>query len=535
MKLRYPDYLTVYTEKDAKTFPFAQTVSFDDVSVSMTEADGAIRLQLTADTTPVRYIRLRYNFTDEEKRKESVRILGDTYERGYGTLRWEGIVPERMMTWYMLVSNGSDRNPDCSGRFTEGFGVKVQPNSFVNWQYDSKGVSMWADVRCGGLGVLLGGRTLDVCDIVFGEYRDCSAFEAGRAFCRMMCPTSVLPDHKVYGSNNWYYAYGKSSHDEILGDTKIVADQCEGLDNIPYMVIDDGWQKNGCDAPWNILRDTFHDMKELAGQMRAASVRPGIWVRYLIDNHHEIEGTKPEWYMPNNPNVLDPSVPEVLAYIRETTKMLRGWGYELIKHDFSCYDCFGKWGSAMRQSVTDNGWSFRDNSKTSAEIYLAFCRAVREAAGDDCVIIGCNTVSHLVAGMYELNRTGDDTSGFEWNRTRFMGVNTLAMRMIQNGIFYMTDADCVGITGAIPWELNRQWLDLLAKSGSPLFVSCKPGVLKDNEYKELKEAWAINSVQQNDCRPLDWMDNECPEIWLIDGKEVRYDWYEDTGVASFRP
>ena len=83
--------------------------------------------------------------------------------------------------------------------------------------------------------------------------------------------------------------------------------------------------------------------------------------------------------------------------------------------------------------------------------------------------------------------------------------------------------------------MNRQWLDLLAKSGSPLFVSCKPGVLNDAEYAELKAAWAINSVQENDCRPLDWMESTCPELWLIDGEEVKYNWYENTGVASFKP
>lgn len=531
MILRNPNFITLYTgDKDKSVFPDASGIVSDissasvgDVSVNLTEADGALRLSLTADNTPVRFIRLRFNFSECEKRNESIKILGDTYERGYGDLHWGGIVPERMMTWYMLVSNGSDMNTDCTGRFTEGFGVKVQPNSFVTWQYDGAGVTMWADVRCGGMGVILGGRTLDVCDIVFGEYRDCSAFDAGRQFCRLMCPVSVLPDHKVYGSNNWYYAYGTSSQDEILGDTKIVADQCKGLDNIPYMVIDDGWQKYSCDGPWDELRDTFHDMKELASKMREAGVRPGIWVRYLIDSHHEIKGAEPHWYLERDQKYLDPSVPEVIEYVKATTRMFREWGYELIKHDFSSFDCFGRWGFMMRNTVTTDGWSFRDRSRTSAEIYLGFLRAVRESAGQDCVIIGCNTSSHMVAGLYELNRTGDDTSGFEWDRTRKMGVNTVAFRLIQNGIFYMADGDCVGITGAIGWNINRQWLDLLARSGSPLFVSCKPGVLNASEYEELKAAWAINSLQENDCRPLDWMENICPERWLINGEEVVFD------------
>lgn len=96
------------------------------------------------------------------------------------------------------------------------------------------------------------------------------------------------------------------------------------------------------------------------------------------------------------------------------------------------------------------------------------------------------------------------------------------------------DADCVGITEKVPWVLNRLWLDVLSRSGSPLFVSCKPGVLGDAEQAELKSAWAVNSVQQNDCRPLDWMENVYPALWLIDGETVEYDWYAQPPVPSLQ-
>jgi len=534
MKLRVPDRYAVYTEDAVFGGIFTSDIVHNDICMTVNESDGSLSLRIKADTSPLKYIRLRWNFAENEKRSDNFRIMGDDYERGYAKLHWTGIEPDRIMPWYMLVSNGSDRKHDVCGRFTEGFGVQVQCGSIVTWQYDSAGITMWADIRNGGAGVLLGGRTLDVCSIVFGEYRDMTAFDAGRAFCRLMCPVTKTADHKVYGSNNWYYAYGNSSHEEILSDTRIVAGQCAGLENIPYMVIDDGWQKNRCDAPWTETNERFPDMKKLADEMRAAGVRPGIWVRYLIDEHYELAEAKSEWRFEKKPAYLDPSHPEVIAYVKRITKMLREWGYDLIKHDYSTYDVFGRWGRDMKEQMTEDGWHFYDRTRTSAEIITDFYRAVRDAAGDDCVIIGCNTISHLCAGMYELNRTGDDTSGFDWSRTRRMGVNTLAFRLIQNGIFYMADADCVGITGAIPWSLNRQWLDVLAKSGSPLFVSCKPGVLNEKELEELKTAWAINSVQENIMRPLDWMENEYPELWLIDGEEVRYNWYEED-VPAFNP
>ena len=95
---------------------------------------------------------------------------------------------------------------------------------------------------------------------------------------------------------------------------------------------------------------------------------------------------------------------------------------------------------------------------------------ILENAGD-MVIMGCNTLSHLCAGLVHINRTGDDTSGREWERTRRLGVNTMAFRLCQNNRFYVADADCAGITPAVPWSYNKQWVRLLGESGTPLFVS----------------------------------------------------------------
>ena len=115
-----------------------------------------------------------------------------------------------------------------------------------------------------------------------------------------------------------------------------------------------------------------------------------------------------------------------------------------------------------------------------------------------------------------------------------MGVNTLAFRLMQNGTFYGADADCVGITGKIDWRLNRQWLQVLSQSGSPLFVSCKPGVLNDAQLEELRTAYRINSVQENKVRPIDWMETTTPELWEIDGETVRFHWYDVMGTNNMK-
>lgn len=114
--------------------------------------------------------------------------------------------------------------------------------------------------------------------------------------------------------------------------------------------------------------------------------------------------------------------------------------------------------------MAKDGWAFADRSRTTAEIIIDHYRSIR-AGADDAVLIGCNTIGHLSAGIFDVTRTGDDTSGKEWDRVRKMGVNTLAFRMPQHGTFFAVDADCVGqtATNSIPWAKNQQWLDLLAQ------------------------------------------------------------------------
>ena len=530
MQLRYADRMEIVTQAGQQVFstPAAQ---WDDVYVAQHLEGQKLNVELCAQETPVRFIRLRWLFAEGEKRSD-VRIYGDEWERAYGTMAWQGIRPERCMPWVCAVSNGSDRNPDAAGRFTECFGVMTQPAAFCLWQYDTEGVTLWMDVRNGGEGVCLNGRTLAVCSVVMADYRDQSAFAALKAFYHELSPAPLKADHKIYGSNNWYYAYGRSSHEEILADTDFVAGLCADPNNPPYMVIDDGWQPNPCDGPWHIGNERFPDMKALCDAMKAKGVRPGIWIRYLRDLAKQTEGITPDMRNSRDPEFLDPSHPAVLQKVVEDTRRLtEEWGYQLIKHDFSTYDVFGFWGVQRAGFMAVDGWHFYDTTKTTAEIILNLYKTIREAAGEQTILLGCNVIGHLAAGLVHMNRTGDDTSGLEWERTRKMGVNTLAFRMLHDEAFFDADADCVGITGAIPWTLNREWLKALSASGTPLFVSCKPDVPDAAAKEDLKQAFARSAQQADTLIPLDWMENSCPEHWLLNGEEVHFNWYPEEGAG----
>jgi len=530
--LRYPDLVTLYCETAKQEFsgPHGQ---YADVSYTLALLKDRMRVSVVAGQTPIRFLRLRWRFTAEERRNDRIRIYGDAWERAGGTLEWRGIVPERVMPWFMLVSNGSDADFDVSGRRTDAYGVCVQPNAFCFWQYDAAGVTLWVDLRNGGSGVLLGGRELEACTVLFRTYENCSAFSAGEQFCAEMCPAPKLPKQPVYGANNWYYAYGKSSHSEILTDTEILAERCKGMENRPFMVIDDGWSPNPKNGPWTRGNERFPDMRRLAGEIAKKGARPGIWVRYIYDEKQVCDLPK-DWHYPHDPDFLDPSHPKVLEYIAETTRRFVDWGYELIKFDCSTQDILGRRGYRTPDVIAPDGWHFFDRSKTSAEIILNFYRTIRAAAGEDVILLGCATVSHLSAGIVEVGRTGADINGYDWDITRRMGVNTLAFRMMMNNRLFAVDADCVGITEWLPWHYIRQWLKILACSGTPLFVSCKPGILDTAGLNELRDAYLQNSVQADKLIPLDWMENICPERWLLNGSEIWFDWFDDHVNSGFQ-
>lgn len=530
LKINRPDFIELTTETKTVTSKWKNDdYNLDDINVNLNQDNEHLAIFLTAQTSKVKWIKLRWNNLSWDK---NVRFLGDAWERGYGDMEWKGMNPNRFMPWYFCAK--SEAKSIC-------YGVKVRPSAMCFWQVDSLGMTLFLDVRCGGSGVNLKGRVIKLADVIACEMRDCTSFEAMQEFCGQMCEDPILPKYPVYGSNNWYYAYGKSSESEILADCDYILNLTKDIENKPYMVIDDCWQEhhrlneyNG--GPWTKGNEKFPDMKALAEKLVQKGVRPGIWVRLLLN---EDENIKNEWRLSHN-NCIDPTNPEALNYIKEDIKRICNWGYTLIKHDFSTFDLFGKWGFQMSPLVTDDGWHFYDDSLTSAEVvkllYKAILDASMEVSNGEALILGCNTIGHLGAGYMHINRTGDDTSGVIWERTRFMGVNTLAFRLPQHGKFYEIDADCVGIDGGISWSMNKQWADVLAQSGTPLFISVRPNILDETEKQELHEILKVASKQEHHVIPVDWEETTCPEHWQDKDHDIdcKYQWFEETGL-KFNP
>ena len=517
--LGVPDSVSVLTETGERTLRARDNRWTDNDIELMIEPDQGtgLRVVLSAPTQGVKRLHLRWKVSLNLTWK----YLGDAWERAYGDLEWRPLDGGRPMPWYFLASDG---------HLTNSFGVMTGAAAMCCWKADASGISLFADVRSAGVGVKLGGRQLAVCTVVSRRGTgDETPFQAARAFCKQMCPKPRLPKQPMYGFNDWYCAYGRNTAERFLVDAAFISSLAPKGANRPFCVVDAGWQANagdsGCEAgPWDHTNAYFgSSMPELAEQIRAMQAKPGLWYRPLIASPDHPRN----WRLQGRQGYLDPTVPEVREQVAADMKRFHTWGYELVKHDFSTFDLSGRWGNGMGDSFTDDGWSFTERSRTTAEVIRDFYHCLRQAAGNDPVIIGCNTVSHLAAGVFELQRVGDDVSGKEWDRTRKMGVNCLAFRAPQHQTFYAADADCAGLAvdGSVPWKKNRQWLDLLARSGTPLFVSWPKSLVGPEQEHTIRDAFAIASVPQPPGEPLDWMETTTPARWKLMGDEKTYDWF----------
>ncbi len=497
--------------------------TYNDVMINMENNGDSIAVNIQAPGVRLSSVTLHW----KTPLKNSSVILNDQWERTYGDASWHSPFGSEILPWYFMEHNDKSNN---------GFGVKTGAATFCSWQISNGKLSMNLDTHSGGNGVELGNRKLRAAEIItFKGDKGQSAFQAARKFTSLMCGQVRMPKQPVYGINDWYFSYGNNSEKLILQHTALMAPMAEELDNRPFSVIDAGWFQPPPSMPgdccWGDDMSThdenFGDMGMVAEKIRKAGMRPGLWTRPLCGSYKDpknlmlplIKGRE------ENKPVLDPTIPENLERVKNYFKLYNQWNYDLVKFDFTSYDIFGRWGFDMIKEgvITEPNWRMNDNSKTNAEIILNLYNSIREAAGET-YIISCNTFSHLAAGVFEINRIGDDTSGNEWDRTRKMGVNTLAFRGVQHGHFYAADADCVGLTPKVPWEKNKQWMELVAKSGTPLFISAQPEATGDIQKEAIENCFKLASQNLPVGEPLDWMENKTPAKWKLNGVIESFDW-----------
>lgn len=493
--LREPDMVCGAT--DNSPFRFEEEHRND---VSYTYKDGVVIVHPSG--SPVRYLKFRWNGDLEEIDK----VYGDAWERcdGRASLDWRCVIPHRMLPWYCHIK---------SGERLASYGVKTGPNCFAFWQVDTHGITLFMDLTSGDAGVDLK-ESLVACEVV-EAFEEGDSYAAAKHFAAAMSHKTVLPKEPIFGVNNWYWAYGNISEESVLGETDYLMQMCDGTTHRPYMIIDDGWQlarsDNYIGGPW-IPNGKFSDMEKLCSKINAKGAKAGIWFRPLLTQD----------------GVLDASNPQILEQVEADASRIRGWGFDLIKHDFTTMDIIGD------PTFNPGGYmpmkkpSF-DRTRTTAMIIKDLYKAVQKGAGD-ADVIGCNTISHLTAGIHSVYRVGNDTSGrnFEW--TRRNGVNSV-MRLPLNNMFYNVDPDCAAFTEKVDPQLNLDFLEMCAITGMTTLASVTPGILSAEEMKRINEIYKI--ADQNELRFCikNYDKNANPDIFTDGTTERKFRWDKAYGGA----
>jgi alpha-galactosidase len=523
--LRTPDSAFGATEATEFRFEEAQSAACD-VKYEYKVENGVGKVIVYPSASPVKYLKLRFrgDFSAVEK------VYGDEWERSGATvvptyLEWSSVMPHKAMPWFCYAI-AKDRMA-C-------YGVKVGPDCFAYWQLDRRGVTLFLNLTNGNGGTDLK-EPLLACEVVelFGDEGE-DPFYVAKRFAHLMSPTPKTTKEPIFGVNNWYWAYGKISHDSVMQETDYLMQMCDGTHHRPYMIIDDGWQINRSygsysyiGGPW-VPNEKFPSMSESAAAIHEKGAKTGIWFRPLLtlgDTPNEANYATP----PSGGGIiLDPSHPYTLERVECDARSIRNFGFDLIKHDFTTMDITGNAPlSAMRDGIDLFHYSRRrlfDNTKTSATIIKNLYLAIQRGAGE-ADVIGCNTVSHLTAGIHSIYRVGNDTSGrsFEW--TRRFGVNSV-MRLPLNEAFYRVDPDCAAFTSYVDESLNLDFLEMCALTGMTTLASVTPNILSDAGMKRINEIYKISDRNESRFGIVDYDKCANPEVFSSqDGKEVvEYDW-----------
>lgn len=529
-------FFDICREPDHVLFQYADSiVRFEEPSSreERTERIGFARvgnaLAVTLYPTDRPYVRVKLRW--EGDLSSGILCLGDAWERaGMSTMpnyecMWTGIEPRRRMPWYFHLYDGAALHS---------FGIKTGPAVFAWFECDPNGITMWMDVRSGGVAVRLL-EPLSACEVVCREGRDGEVpYRAAEDFCRMMCEKPNLPKEPIFGVNNWYWAYGKITHESVIDECDYLMQMSADAVTKPHMIIDDGWQLNRYShrfgsyngGPWDKTNGGFAHMAKTAEDIHARGAKAGIWMRPLLTClpvADEMVGIR----KCAGGTILDPSHPDTLALVAEDVARIRSWGYDLIKHDFTTMD------TVCHVFGTEALPAFYDKHHPTAYIMRELYRTIEKAAGG-ATVIGCNTFGHLAAGIHAVQRVGDDTSGRNWEVTRADGVATL-VRLPQNNTFFSHDPDCAAFTDMVSHERNLDFLEAAAITGATTLASVTPHTLSGESMARIRKIYKVASEGGLGAIPTDWVGHHEPTSFeAADGRRFIFDWYGDyCGVRQY--
>jgi len=337
-----------------------------------------------------------------------------------------------------------------------------------------------------------------------------------------------LPKQVPSGYCTWYHA--RALDEQRMTELAAFCKAHLAKFGFDFLQIDDGWQISGRDFTTHHPKGKYASgMKPTADAVRGAGFTPGIWlIPFGWNPKRPVFKDHQDWFVHREDGslyavkwagtCLDMTHPGARTFLREVvSRITRQWGYKYIKID-------GLWtGMAAkirypRPEYGPDGLGdavFHDPSKTNVEAYRSGLKLVREAAGDDVFILGCNIAQNMrtlggSVGLVDGMRIGPDV-GANWGGVRRCARPATNL-YYWHGHVWFNDPDCLMLRPPLTLDQARAWASLIALSGQMVVVSeWLPG-LAPERLDVLKRAIPNHGGRG---RPIDLFGENLATVWHL--------------------
>ena len=307
------------------------------------------------------------------------------------------------------------------------------------------------------------GERLDLPPILVGDghdtYRLLEAY-GDRAAVEM---GARVPATVPSGWCSWYYFYNRVSEADIVANLETMRATNHPAD---YVQVDDGYQSHTGD--WLVPNEKFPaGMASLAARISEAGYRPGLWLApFVMHRESVVLRDHPDFALATSAGeplfietwlgpcaVLDCTHPGAAAWLGETVRTVREWGYTFLKLDALAFAA--QPGDRVRYQQP--GTTALQNVRRGLEI-------IRAAAGDDTFILGCTCHFGPAVGLVDAMRVGPDVKATWADGPRPSVRHAMRMSLQRNWMhrrWWLNDPDCLVLRDT-DTELNRGEVHFLA-------------------------------------------------------------------------
>ncbi|MCA1809442.1 MAG: hypothetical protein LC725_08350 [Lentisphaerae bacterium] len=229
---------------------------------------------------------------------------------------------------------------------------------------------------------------------------------------RQLAPLGRVGASAPTGWNSWDYYGGAISMAELRGEMAALR-RWKVRENLQYLTIDMGWEEAW--GNWVPNRRFPARPAQIAGRLRAAGWRPGIWLAPLqVNMFTPLARQRQDLFLRDEQDsliiidtdtpcgpvlLLDFSLPEVQELVRGWFVGLRQAGFELFKIDY----LYTKFINQARHNSA--GWG-------RAAFVRRIFEVIREALGDEAHIVNCGGLKEAALGLVDSSRVTVDIHNF---------------------------------------------------------------------------------------------------------------------------